>query len=115
MPQDCLFCKIASGEIPSTIVYEDDVCVAFRDINPQAPTHVLVIPREHVAGIATAEGGDVELLGRLMLAAADVARIEGLDEAGYRTVINWGRAAGMEVAHLHLHVLGGRAMSWPPG
>ncbi len=115
MPEDCLFCKIAAGEIPSTVVYEDDVCVAFRDINPQAPTHVLVIPRAHVDGIATAEGGDVELLGRLMLAAADVARIEGIDEGGYRTVINWGRDAGMEVAHLHLHVLGGRAMSWPPG
>lgn len=115
MPQDCLFCKIVSGDIPSTVVYEDDDVFAFRDINPQAPTHVLVIPRKHVLGLATAEKADAELLGKLMLAAAEVARIEGIAESGYRTVINWGRNAGMEVSHLHIHVLGGRAMSWPPG
>jgi histidine triad (HIT) family protein len=115
MPADCLFCKIASGEIPSTIVYEDEQCVAFRDINPQAPTHILVIPRRHIAGVAEAEAGDQELLGHLLLVVAEVARDEGIADSGYRTVINWGRDSGMEVPHLHLHVLGGRAMSWPPG
>ena len=115
MAQDCLFCKIAAGEIESTIVYEDDRCVAFRDINPQAPTHILVIPRKHIAGIATAGADDRELLGHLMLTVAKVARDEGIADSGYRTVINWGRDAGMEVSHLHIHVLGGRAMSWPPG
>jgi len=115
MAEDCLFCKIAAGEIDSQIVYEDDQCVAFRDINPQAPTHILVIPREHVTGIAETEESDRDLLGHLLLAVAEVARDEGIADDGYRTVINWGRNAGMEVSHLHLHLLGGRAMSWPPG
>ena len=115
MAEDCLFCRIASGEIESDLVYEDDRCVAFRDINPQAPTHILVIPREHVEGIATAEESHRELLGHLVLIVAQVAEDEGIADDGYRTVINWGRDAGMEVSHLHLHVLGGRAMSWPPG
>jgi histidine triad (HIT) family protein len=115
MAQDCIFCRIAAGEIDSEIVHEDEHCVAFRDINPQAPTHVLVIPRRHIAGLAETEEGDRELLGHLMLTVADVARAEGIAESGYRTVINWGRDAGMEVPHLHIHVLGGRAMSWPPG
>ena len=112
---ECLFCKIAAGEIESDFVYEDDHCVAFRDINPQAPTHVLVIPRKHIEGIATAEAADQELLGHLMLTVAEVAEAEGIADDGYRTVINWGDNAGMEVSHLHIHVLGGRAMSWPPG
>ncbi len=115
MADDCLFCQIAAGEIDSDIVYEDEDCLAFHDINPQAPTHVLVIPRRHIAGLAEAEEGDRDLLGHLLLVAAEVAREEGIAESGYRTVINWGRDGGMEVSHLHLHVLGGRAMSWPPG
>jgi histidine triad (HIT) family protein len=115
MAEDCLFCKIAAGEIDSEIVHEDDRCVAFRDINPQAPTHILVIPRRHIDGIATAQADDQELLGHLLLTVAEVAEDEGLADDGYRTVINWGRDGGMEVAHLHIHVLGGRAMSWPPG
>ncbi|MFP4250607.1 MAG: histidine triad nucleotide-binding protein [Armatimonadota bacterium] len=115
MAEDCLFCSIAAGEIDSEIVHKDEHCVAFRDINPQAPTHILVIPRKHIAGIAETDAADQELLGHLLLTVADVARDEGIAESGYRTVINWGRDGGMEVAHLHIHVLGGRAMSWPPG
>ena len=115
MASNCLFCKIASGEIESTIVYEDDACVAFHDINPQAPTHIQVIPRKHIVGMGEIEEDDRDLLGQLLLAVAEVARIEGIAESGYRTVINWGRDGGMEISHLHLHVLGGRAMSWPPG
>jgi histidine triad (HIT) family protein len=115
MPEDCIFCKIAAGEMDAEIVYEDEQCVAFRDINPQAPTHILVIPRTHITGIAETEESDRDLLGHLLLTVADVARDEGIAESGYRTVINWGAEGGMEVAHLHLHLLGGRAMSWPPG
>ncbi|MFO8080266.1 MAG: histidine triad nucleotide-binding protein [Armatimonadota bacterium] len=115
MTEDCLFCRIAAGEIESEIVHEDEQCVAFRDINPQAPTHILVIPRRHIAGIAEAREDDQDLLGHLLLTVADVARHEGIADSGYRTVINWGADGGMEVPHLHIHVLGGRAMSWPPG
>ncbi len=115
MADDCLFCSIAAGELDSEIVYEDDRCLAFRDINPQAPTHILVIPRKHIEGLATAESEDQDLLGHLLLTAASVAEDEGIADSGYRTVINWGRDGGMEVSHLHVHVLGGRAMSWPPG
>ena len=115
--QNCLFCKIVAGEIPAQLVYEDEAAVAFRDINPQAPVHVLVIPRAHVASLADAESGgaDAETLGRLLHAAARVARAEGLEESGYRTVANTGAGAGQSVFHLHLHVLGGRRLSWPPG
>lgn len=113
---DCIFCKIVAGEIPATLVYEDEHAVAFRDINPQAPTHVLVIPRAHVASLGDAADGDErELLGNVMLAAARVAAQEGLREGGYRTVINNGAGAGQSVFHLHAHVLGGRRLSWPPG
>ncbi len=115
MAEGCLFCKIASGELESSIVYEDDLCVAFHDINPQAPTHVLVIPRKHIPGMGELEESDRDLLGHLMLIASEIAWMEGIDEAGFRTVINWGHDGGMEVPHLHLHVLGGRTMSWPPG
>ena len=115
MAQDCIFCKIVAGEIPSERVYQDEQCVAFRDINPQAPTHILVIPRAHVVGMARLEGADEELLGHLLMVAAQVAGQEGLEVSGYRTVINWGPDSGMEVPHLHLHVLGGRDMGWPPG
>lgn len=115
MAGDCIFCKIAEGEIPSDIVYEDDRCVVFRDINPQAPTHLLVIPREHIAGMDHLDDDDREVLGHLMLVVAQVARDAGLAVSGYRTVINWGPDSGMEVPHLHIHVLGGRKMTWPPG
>ena len=112
---DCLFCKMISGEITPDTVYEDDHVFAFRDINPQAPTHVLVVPRKHVATLNDFEPADAELLGRLQLAAATIARAEGIADAGYRTVINCNAGAGQSVFHVHAHVLGGRPMSWPPG
>ncbi len=110
----CLFCKIIAREIPSDIVFENDHALAFRDIHPAAPTHVLVIPKKHVHGIAEAEEGDVEALGQVLLAARAVAAREKL-EGGFRLAINNGPDAGQTVFHLHVHVLGGRAMSWPPG
>jgi histidine triad (HIT) family protein len=113
MAADCLFCRIARGEIPATIVAETDDCVAFRDIDPKAPTHVVVIPREHVVSLADTD--DAALVGRLALLAAEIARREGLAESGFRTVINTGPDAGQTVFHLHLHLLGGRALHWPPG
>ena len=111
---DCLFCKIASGAISATALYEDEQVLAFRDLTPQAPTHVLVIPKRHIASLAEATEGDTALLGLLLLAAAEVARLEGLGN-GYRVVVNTGADGGQSVHHLHLHVLGGRAMHWPPG
>ena len=113
MADSCLFCRIVSGEIPAKLVAETPECVAFRDINPQAPTHVLVIPREHVPSLR--EATDPALVGRLALLAAEIARTEGIAEGGYRTVINTGADAGQTVHHIHLHLLGGRAMGWPPG
>lgn len=112
---DCLFCKMVSGEIEPDLVYEDDEVVAFRDINPQAPTHVLVVPREHIATLNDLQPRHAELVGRMFLAAKEVARKEGIEQRGYRTVINCNREAGQSVFHIHLHVLGGRAMGWPPG
>jgi len=112
---DCLFCRIAEGEISADVIHEDDQVVAFRDINPQAPTHVLVIPREHVASVDDLEEEHAELVGRLFLAAREIARDEGLDDGGYRLVVNTGAGAGQSVFHIHLHLLGGRAMKWPPG
>ena len=112
---DCLFCKMVSGEIEPDLVYEDDEVVAFRDINPQAPTHVLVVPREHIATLNELQPRHAELVGRMFLAAKEVARKEGIEQRGYRTVINCNREAGQSVFHIHLHVLGGRAMGWPPG
>jgi histidine triad (HIT) family protein len=109
----CLFCRIVRGEVPAKIVAETDECVAFRDINPQAPVHVLVIPREHVASLN--EARDPALVGRLALVAADIAKREGIAESGYRTVINTNANAGQTVFHIHLHLLGGRRMEWPPG
>jgi histidine triad (HIT) family protein len=108
----CIFCKIARGEIPSAIIASNDVAVAFRDIKAEAPVHVLVVPREHVASLA--EANDPEMLGGLLKLASDVARQEAL-EGGYRVVINTGPDAGQTVHHLHAHVLGGRNMAWPPG
>ncbi len=112
---DCIFCKIVAGEIPAGRVYEDDRAVAFKDINPQAPTHALVIPREHVASLNDADESHEALLGHLLLVAARVARQEGHAEGGYRTVINTGPDAGQTVFHVHVHVLGGRRLTWPPG
>jgi histidine triad (HIT) family protein len=111
--RDCLFCRIVRGEIPVALVAETPECVAFRDINPQAPVHVLVIPREHVTSLD--EACDAALVGRLALVAADIARREGVAESGYRTVINTNADAGQSVAHIHLHLLGGRKLGWPPG
>jgi histidine triad (HIT) family protein len=113
MADDCLFCRIVRKEIPAKLVAEDEHCIAFRDINPQAPLHVLVIPREHVPSLD--EARDPELLGRLSLMAADIARREGVAASGYRTVMNTNSAAGQTVLHVHLHLLGGRSMHWPPG
>ena len=113
MAEDCLFCKIVRKEIPAKIVAESPECVAFRDINPQAPTHVLVIPREHVASLN--EATDAAMIGRLALFAAEIAKREGISEAGYRTVINTNAGAGQTVFHVHLHLLGGRKFRWPPG
>ncbi len=110
-----IFAKIIAGEIPADIVYEDDHVLAFRDINPVAPTHILVIPRKPVVSVAHATAQDSELLGRLMLAAAQVAREQGLEEGGYRLVTNIGRDGGQSVFHLHVHLIGGRQLGWPPG
>lgn len=112
---ECLFCKIVARTIPAALLYEDDMVVAFDDINPQAPTHTLVIPRIHVASIAELQDSDVGLLGRLMLAGNKVAKLKGIADAGYRIVINTGAHGGQSVFHLHLHVLGGRHLAWPPG
>jgi histidine triad (HIT) family protein len=112
---DTIFGKIARGEIPVESVYEDEQVVAFRDINPQAPVHILIIPRQSIPTLNDAEEGDAELIGRLVLAAAKVARLVGIADSGYRTVINCNAAAGQTVFHLHLHVLGGRPLQWPPG
>ena len=112
---DTVFGKILRGEIPADVVYEDDRCMAFRDVNPQAPVHILVIPKDAIVGIQGASGDQRSLLGHLMLIAAEVARIEGISETGYRCVVNAGPDGGQEVQHLHVHVLGGRRMSWPPG
>jgi len=112
---DCIFCRIASGEIPAKIVYEDDHVVAFRDLSPQAPVHVLVIPRRHIATVNALAASDAELVGRMVLAAKQVAADEGIAEDGYRTVMNCNADGGQTVFHIHLHLLGGRRMEWPPG
>jgi histidine triad (HIT) family protein len=112
---ECIFCKIAEGEIPAQVVYETPEVVAFQDLNPQAPTHVLVIPRKHISTTNDLTEADAPLMGKLYLAAKEVARSEGIAEAGYRTVINCNAGAGQTVFHIHLHLLGGRPMGWPPG
>lgn len=109
----CLFCKIVSGEAPATIVHRDTDIVAFRDLHPQAPTHILVIPTRHLESVARLESSDADLVGRLITTAKNIAASEGL--TGYRLVINTGREAGQSVFHLHVHLLGGRSMHWPPG
>lgn len=112
---DCIFCKIAAKSIPAKLIHEDDQVVAFDDLNPQAPTHVLVIPRKHVASIAELNEADAGLLGHLMLTGNKIAKLKGIADGGYRLVVNTGKHGGQTVFHLHLHVLGGRPMHWPPG
>lgn len=112
---DCLFCKIVAGEIPATEVYRDDEVVAFRDINPQAPTHILIIPTEHVATLNDFDQAHQAVLGKMMLIAQKLAADEGLAEDGYRVVVNCNKNGGQAVYHTHLHLLGGRPMGWPPG
>jgi histidine triad (HIT) family protein len=111
---DCLFCRVISGEIPAKRVYEDEHTLAFEDINPQAPTHVLIIPKKHVRGLKEAQAEDAELIGRLHLAAAEIGRQRGIED-GYRTVLNVGPKSGQSVFHIHVHLIGGRDMKWPPG
>ncbi len=116
MPEsNCLFCKIIAGDVQGNLVHQDDHCVVISDINPQAPLHVLVIPREHLESLDDASHRDEALLGHLLRVAAKVANDEGHSETGYRTVINTGAGAGQSVFHLHLHLLAGRPMNWPPG
>jgi len=112
---DTIFSKIIAKEIPAKIVFEDDRAVAFRDVSPKSPVHILVIPKKEIARISEATAEDEALLGHLLTVAASVARQEGIEESGYRLVINKGRDAGESVAHLHVHLMGGRAMKWPPG
>ena len=112
---ECLFCRIALGEIPATVVYQDDVVVVFRDIDPQAPTHVLLIPRKHVPSLSHLSPEDDQIIGYLVRIAAQIARSEGVAAGGYRLVANCGREAGQSVDHVHFHLLGGRGMDWPPG
>jgi len=113
MAEPCIFCRIARGEIPAKMVANTKELAAFRDLNPQAPVHVLVVPKKHIASLDDAT--DSDLLGRMMSLAAAIARQEGIAKSGYRTVINTGTDGGQSVDHLHIHLLGGRAMTWPPG
>lgn len=115
MAVSCLFCRIVAGEIPATRVFEDDRLLAFTDINPQAPMHVLVIPKQHIATLNELNEGHDELIGAMVRAAAAIAKEQGYDGPGFRTVFNCNAQAGQTVFHVHLHVLGGRVMSWPPG
>lgn len=115
MNPSCIFCKIAAGEIPATVVYKDEQVTAFRDIHPAAPTHVLVIPNKHIASVNEAEAEDEALLGHLFVAARKIAEMDGLQENGYRVIVNTGEHGGQTVQHLHMHVLGGQAMQHPMG
>lgn len=114
MSQDCIFCKIAAGEMGDPPLYQDDQVTAFRDVNPQAPTHILIIPNKHIASMDQAGPEDQALLGKLLLSAAEIARQEGVSD-GYRLVTNTGARAGQSVFHIHIHLLAGRSMKWPPG
>ena len=111
----CLFCKIVAGQIPAETVFENDRVLAFRDINPAAPTHILVIPKKHIATMNDATADDMSLLGEMMLVARDIANREEVDEDGFRLTLNTNRHGGQSVYHIHLHLLAGRQMSWPPG
>ena len=112
---DCMFCRIAASRIPADIVHQDDLVLAFRDLSPKAPTHLLVIPREHIASAAELNDEHGPMLGRLFAVAADLARDAGVADSGFRLVTNSGASAGQSVPHLHFHLLGGRSMGWPPG
>jgi len=112
---ECLFCRIERGELDADIVYQNDSVIAFRDINPQAPTHILIIPRKHIATIDDLQDDDAATVGALFLAAKELAASEGLGDSGYRVAMNCGEGAGQSVFHIHLHMIGGRALSWPPG
>ena len=113
--QDCLFCKIIAGEIGAQKVYEDDFLIGINDINPQAPTHILIIPKKHFATIMEIEEADQKSIGSVYIAAQKISRERGIDESGFRVVINCNSDAGQSVFHIHFHLLGGRAMEWPPG
>ena len=113
--QDCIFCRIVEGTLPADVVHQDHAALVFRDLNPQAPTHLLVIPKEHLDSLDDIGRKDEPLLGHLLRVASRVANEQGLSEGGYRTVINTGAAAGQSVLHLHIHLLGGRQLNWPPG
>jgi histidine triad (HIT) family protein len=113
--KDCLFCRIVSGEVQANIIYESSTVIAFRDLNPQAPTHILIVPKKHIATIDDITSGDLEIVGSMYLAAQEIAVNEKIVDMGYRTVMNCNEAAGQTVFHIHLHLLGGRAFSWPPG
>lgn len=110
----CIFCQIAGGDVDSEFVYKDDEMVAFNDINPEAPVHILIVPTKHISSLNEAETNDAQLLGRLLLRAAQIARVKKIDK-GYRLVVNVGREAGQTVDHIHIHLLGGRYLAWPPG
>ena len=115
MPSDCIFCKIAAGEIPAKLVYQDEHVTAFHDIDPKAPVHVLIIPNHHVESLAALDRQDAEAVGRLLTVADQIAQATGIAGSGYRVTFNVGRDAGMAVNHLHAHLLGGRKLGWPPG
>lgn len=115
MTAECIFCQIAGGKLPADLVYEDNDIVAFTDINPEAPVHLVIIPRNHIASLNDIEKKDAELLGRINMTAIALAKQRGLDKTGYRLVSNMGRQAGQTVDHIHYHLLGGRFMTWPPG
>ena len=112
---DCLFCKIAAGEIPSTKVYEDDLVYAFRDIDPQAPSHILIIPKQHISSVNEIDDSNCAVVGHIFKVAAEIAKEEGIAADGYRIVTNVGENGGQTVGHLHYHMLGGRSLQWPPG
>ena len=113
--RDCIFCKIAAGDVDADIIYQSDELVGFRDLNPQAPTHVLIIPRRHISTINDITESDAELIGQLFVAAKEIAAQEGISEPGYRVTMNCNAGAGQSVFHVHLHLLGGRQFTWPPG
>ncbi len=115
MSSDCLFCKIVAGEIPANVVYRDDHLLAFEDINPQAPTHILIIPLEHMATLDELDQSKEAIAGKILVAARNIARKKGLDDRGYRLVANCLESAGQTVFHIHFHLLGGRNLGWPPG
>ena len=115
MPEECMFCRIAGGEIPVELRYNDDMFAAFHDIHPVAPVHILIVPKKHIADMLCIEDVDADLLGRVFTIASQLAREEGIAESGFRLVVNTGPGAGQTVPHLHFHLLGGRPMAWPPG